>query len=51
MEHPHQTKIHLFEALKSWLEEEAVADTWLDAYKVISENEELNDSINYLSTL
>ena len=50
MEHPHQTKIHLFEALKSWLEEEAVADTWLDAYKVISENEELNDSINYLST-
>lgn len=50
MEHPHQTKVALFEALKAWLEDEAVAETWLDAYQVMRNNDELNDGLNYLLT-
>lgn len=50
IEHPHQTKISLFEALKSWLDDEIVADIWLDTYQVIRDNNELNKGLNYLLT-
>ncbi|TGQ50591.1 hypothetical protein EN854_34205, partial [Mesorhizobium sp. M4B.F.Ca.ET.211.01.1.1] len=48
MEHPHQTKIALFESLKAWLDEEVVADTWLDTYQVMRDDEKLNAGLNYL---
>lgn len=50
MEHPHQTKITLFESLKAWLENEMVADVWLDAYQVMRDNDDLNEGLNYLLT-
>lgn len=50
MQHPKQTKINLFEALRAWLDEEIVADTWLDAYQVIRDNEHLNAEIDYLTS-
>lgn len=48
MEHPHQTKIALFESLKAWLDEEIVADTWLDTYQVMRDDEQLNEGLTYL---
>lgn len=48
MEHPHQTKIALFESLKAWLDDELVAETWLDTYQVIRDDEQLNDGLTYL---
>lgn len=48
MEHPHQTKIALFESLKAWLDDEIVADTWLDTYQVMRDDERLNDGLAYL---
>ena len=50
MQHPHQTKIALFEALKSWLNEEIVAETWLDTYPVMYRDERLNEGLDYLLT-
>ena len=50
MQHPHQTKIALFEALKSWLNEEIVAETWLDTYQVMYRDERLNEGLDYLLT-
>ncbi|MCG3401625.1 helicase-exonuclease AddAB subunit AddB [Staphylococcus massiliensis] len=50
MEHPHQTKISLFEALKGWLNDEIVAETWLDAYQVIRDDEHLNQGLDHLMT-
>ncbi|MCG7341505.1 helicase-exonuclease AddAB subunit AddB [Staphylococcus auricularis] len=50
MEHPHQTKIALFEALKAWLDEEIVADSWLDTYQVMRDDERLNEGLDYLLT-
>ncbi|MEB8125361.1 MULTISPECIES: helicase-exonuclease AddAB subunit AddB [Staphylococcus] len=48
MEHPHQTKIVLFESLKAWLDDEIVADTWLDTYQVMRDDDRLNKGLNYL---
>ena len=48
MQHPHQTKTALFESLQAWLNEEIVADTWLDTYQVLRDDSELNDGLNYL---
>ena len=50
IEHVHQTKINLFESLRAWLDEEIVADTWLDAYQVMRDDERLNEGLNYLIT-
>ncbi|NWK84588.1 helicase-exonuclease AddAB subunit AddB [Staphylococcus sp. GSSP0090] len=48
MEHPHQTKIALFESLKAWLDDELVAETWLDTYQVMRDDTRLNDGLAYL---
>ncbi|MDW3894988.1 helicase-exonuclease AddAB subunit AddB [Staphylococcus saprophyticus] len=48
MEHPHQTKIALFETLKAWLDDELVAETWLDTYQVMRDDTRLNDGLTYL---
>src|SRR5699024_5307209 len=48
MEHPHQTKIALFESLKAWLDDEIVADTWLDTYQVMRDDAQLNEGLTYL---
>ncbi|MDW4363737.1 helicase-exonuclease AddAB subunit AddB [Staphylococcus saprophyticus] len=48
MEHPHQTKIALFESLKAWLDDELVAETWLDTYQVMRDDTRLNDGLTYL---
>ncbi|WP_270912279.1 helicase-exonuclease AddAB subunit AddB [Staphylococcus saprophyticus] len=48
MEHPHQTKIALFESLKAWLDDELVAETWLDTYQVMRNDTRLNDGLTYL---
>jgi ATP-dependent helicase/nuclease subunit B len=50
MEHPHQTKIALFEALKAWLDDEIVAETWLDTYQVMHNDQRLNQGLDYLLT-
>ena len=50
IEHVHQTKINLFESLRAWLDEEIVADTWLDAYQVMRDDERLNEGLDYLIT-
>ncbi|MGV3095188.1 MULTISPECIES: helicase-exonuclease AddAB subunit AddB [Staphylococcus] len=50
MEHPHQTKVALFESLKRWLEAEMVADIWVDAYQVMRDNDKLNGGLSYLLT-
>lgn len=48
MEHPHQTKIALFESLKALLDDELVAETWLDTYQVMRDDTRLNDGLTYL---
>lgn len=48
MQHVKQTKIALFEALRSWLDDEIVADSWLDAYQVIRDSDHLNQGLDYL---
>lgn len=50
IEHVHQTKINLFESLRAWLDEEIVADTWIDAYQVMRDDEHLNKDLDYLIT-
>lgn len=50
IEHVHQTKINLFEALRAWLDEEIVAETWIDAYQVMRDDERLNKDLDYLMT-
>ncbi|VEG64941.1 putative ATP-dependent nuclease subunit B [Staphylococcus condimenti] len=50
MEHPHQTKIALFEELQSWLNHELTADTWLEAYQAMMHNERLNRGLQYLTS-
>lgn len=50
VEHGHQTKIHLFEALRAWLDDEIVADTWIDTYQVMRDDAQLNDGLDYLLT-
>ena len=42
MQHVHQTKIELFDALRAWLDQEDVDIRWLDAYQVIRDDERLN---------
>ena len=51
MQHVHQTKIELFDALRTWLDHEDVDIRWLDAYQVIRDDEQLNDGLDYLITL
>lgn len=50
MEHKHQTKIHLFEELQSWLNHELTAETWLEAYQAMYQDEKLKEGIHYLTT-
>ena len=50
IEHVHQTKINLFESLRAWLDEEIVAETWIDAYQVMRDDEHLNKDLDYLMT-
>lgn len=50
MEHPHQTKVVLFESLKAWLEQRWSADVWVDAYQVMRDNDKLNNGLEYLLT-
>ncbi|MCU5745969.1 helicase-exonuclease AddAB subunit AddB [Staphylococcus sp. SQ8-PEA] len=50
LQHPHQAKTELFEALQSWLNGEVVAETWLDVYQVIRDNDRLNQGLSYLVT-
>lgn len=46
MQHVHQTKIELFDALRA----EDVDIRWLDAYQVIRDDERLNQGLDYLIT-
>ncbi len=48
MQHAKQTKITLFEALRAWLDDEIVADSWLDAYQVIRDSDHLSQGLDYL---
>lgn len=50
MQHVHQTKIELFDALRAWLDQEDVDIRWLDAYQVIRDDERLNRGLDYLIT-
>lgn len=50
MQHVHQTKIELFDALRTWLDQEDVDIRWLDAYQVIRDDERLNRGLDYLIT-
>lgn len=50
MEHPHQTKINLFEALQSWLHHELTAESWLDAYQAMMHHDKLKQGLNYLTS-
>ncbi|RIL82927.1 helicase-exonuclease AddAB subunit AddB, partial [Staphylococcus equorum] len=48
--HPHETKVHLFEALKSALEGELISDIWYDVYYVMAEHTALSKGLNHLKT-
>lgn len=48
--HPHHTKVHLFEALKSALEGELISDIWYDVYHVMAEHTALTKGLNHLKT-
>lgn len=48
--HPHQTKVHLFEALKSALEGELISDTWYAVNAVMAKNPSLSQGIDHLKT-
>ncbi|MGV3243545.1 helicase-exonuclease AddAB subunit AddB [Staphylococcus sp. 11261D007BR] len=50
VEHPHQTKTHLFEAMKLWLEDGLVSDIWFAVYNVMRRHEDLNHSMPFLET-
>lgn len=50
MEHPHQTKINLFEELQSWLHHELTADAWLDTYQAMANNDRLSKGLYYLTS-
>lgn len=50
MQHVHQTKIELFDALRAWLDQEDVDIRWFDAYQVIRDDERLNRGLDYLIT-
>ncbi|MFW3590234.1 helicase-exonuclease AddAB subunit AddB [Staphylococcus caprae] len=50
MQHVHQTKIELFDALRAWLDQEDVDIRWIDAYQVIRDDERLNRGLDYLIT-
>ncbi|CAD7360306.1 helicase-exonuclease AddAB subunit AddB [Staphylococcus schleiferi] len=50
VEHPHQTKVHLFEALKTWLDDGLVSDIWFTVYHVMSNYEQLNEGLSHLKT-
>ncbi|MBI5975299.1 helicase-exonuclease AddAB subunit AddB [Staphylococcus canis] len=50
VEHPHQTKIHLFEAMKLWLDGGLVSDTWFTVYQTLLQHESLNHYIHHLET-
>ncbi len=41
------SKLHYFEALRAWLDDEIVADSWLDAYQVIRDSDHLNQGLDH----
>ncbi|EGQ3694789.1 helicase-exonuclease AddAB subunit AddB [Staphylococcus pseudintermedius] len=50
IEHPHQTKVHLFEAFKTWLDEGLISDTWFTTYAVMAQYPQLNDGLTHLKS-
>ncbi|WP_415410231.1 helicase-exonuclease AddAB subunit AddB [Staphylococcus agnetis] len=48
--HPHQTKVHLFEALKSALEGELISDTWYAVNAVMAAHTSLSQGLDHLKT-
>ncbi|UXR78853.1 helicase-exonuclease AddAB subunit AddB [Staphylococcus sp. IVB6227] len=48
--HPHQTKVHLFESLRTWMEGQPVSDTWFTAYDVMSKEPSLQSGMAHLTT-
>ncbi|WP_349421143.1 helicase-exonuclease AddAB subunit AddB [Staphylococcus felis] len=50
VEHPHQTKTHLFEAMKLWLDESLISETWFTVYHAMKKHDALNHYIKHLET-
>lgn len=50
MVHPHQTKVHLFESLRAWLEGQPIADSWFVAYDTMSQEAALRQGMQHLTT-
>lgn len=50
IEHPHQTKVHLFEAFKTWLDEGLISDTWFTTYVVMAQYPQLNEGLTHLKS-
>ena len=48
IEHPHQTKTLLFEALRAWLDDEIVSDIWSDVYQVMHADTSTQSDMSYL---
>ncbi|UXR72154.1 MULTISPECIES: helicase-exonuclease AddAB subunit AddB [unclassified Staphylococcus] len=48
--HPHQTKVHLFESLRAWMDGQAIPDTWFTAYDIMSKEPELRRGMTHLTT-
>ncbi len=41
-------KLHYLKHCVTWLDDEIVADSWLDAYQVIRDSDHLNQGLDYL---
>ncbi|KIX90595.1 ATP-dependent DNA helicase [Staphylococcus microti] len=50
MVHPHQTKVHLFESLRAWLDGQPIADSWFVAYDTLYKDPALSDGMAHLAT-
>ncbi|MCS4486797.1 helicase-exonuclease AddAB subunit AddB [Staphylococcus americanisciuri] len=50
MVHPHQTKLHLFESLRAWLDGLPIADSWFIAYETMLSEPRLRQGMNHLTT-
>ncbi|QLK85624.1 helicase-exonuclease AddAB subunit AddB [Staphylococcus sp. 17KM0847] len=48
--HPHQSKVHLFEALRAWLEGKVVADGWFELYRIMVQEDTLQSGMAHLTT-
>lgn len=50
MEHQHQSQMHIFEQLNSWMNDEIVNDIWLDAFHAVKEVTELSSAVSFLTS-